>query len=102
MVMTDHIADAFFAETLRASITLRRRYNIRQFDADAILLREIQCKKSNISMFKRRFQCGFTFPYFDRVKYARSYNDHICLFHCINTNDLVFKQIPRDQETVNA
>ena len=48
-------------------------------------------------MFKRRFQCGF-----DRVKYARLYNDHICLFHCINTNDLVFKQIPRDQETVNA
>ena len=46
MVMTDHIADAFFAETLHASMTLRRRYNIRQFDADAILLREIQCKKA--------------------------------------------------------
>ena len=28
------------------------------FDADAILFREIQCKKSDILMFTRRFQCG--------------------------------------------
>ena len=37
-----------FAKKLCMAMTLRRRYDIRKFTADAILLREIQCKKSNI------------------------------------------------------
>ena len=36
-------------------MTLWRRDDVRKFDADAILYREIQCKKKDISMFKRRF-----------------------------------------------
>ena len=33
---------------------LWRRYDLRQFEADAILFREIKCKKRDIQMFKRR------------------------------------------------
>ena len=50
-----------FAKTLRASMTLWRRFDVRKFDADAILLREILCKRRGILMFKRRFQCGLDF-----------------------------------------
>ena len=39
-------------------MTLRRGNYVRKFDADAILLREMQCKKLDILMFKRRFQTG--------------------------------------------
>ena len=56
--LTDHFADFLFAKTLRASMTLWRRYDVRKFDTDAILFREILCKKSDIVMFKRRFRCG--------------------------------------------
>ena len=45
-------------KTSRASTTLLRGNVVRKFDVDAILLREIQCKKIDILMFKRRFQCG--------------------------------------------
>ena len=38
--------------------TLWRRYDIRKFDADAIFFREIQCKKRDILLIMRRFQCG--------------------------------------------
>ena len=41
-----------FAKTLRASMTLLRRNDVRKFDAEAILLREFQCKKIDILMFK--------------------------------------------------
>ena len=34
-------------------MTLWRRYDVRKFDADAILLREILCKKRDILMIKR-------------------------------------------------
>ena len=37
-----------FAKTLRTVMSLWRRYNIRKYTADAILFREIQCKKMNI------------------------------------------------------
>ena len=37
---------------------LWRRYDVRKFYAGTILLREIQCNKMDILMFKRRFQCG--------------------------------------------
>ena len=49
--LTDHFADALFAKTLRSSMTLWRRYVFRKFDAEAILFREIQCKKRDIVMF---------------------------------------------------
>ena len=34
-----------FAKTLRTVVTLWRRYDIWKYTADAILFREIQCKK---------------------------------------------------------
>ena len=39
------------AKTLRASMTLWRRNNVRKFDAGAILFREIQCKRMDKLMF---------------------------------------------------
>ena len=47
-----------FAKTLHGSMTLWRRYDVGKFDADAILFREIQSKKSDILMFKQGFQYG--------------------------------------------
>ena len=40
------------AKTLRASMTLRRRYDVKKFDTNAISFREILCKKRDISMIK--------------------------------------------------
>ena len=57
--LTDHFANAFVRENVvRVSMTLWRRNDVRKFDADAILFREIQCKKRDILMFKPRFQTG--------------------------------------------
>ena len=54
MALTDHFAKTFVRETLRAtSMTLWLRYNVRKFDADAILFREIQC----FNVYGT-FQCG--------------------------------------------
>ena len=63
-----------FTKTLRASMTLRRRNEVRKFDADAILFGEIQCKKRDILRFKRRFQCGFGW---NQVKYATSCSNSV-------------------------
>ena len=44
--VTDHFADAFVRENVaRVYMTLWRRNDVRKFDADAILFREIKCKK---------------------------------------------------------
>ena len=91
-------------------MTLLRRYDIRTFDADAILFREILCKKRDILMFKRRFRCGLGR---NQVKYARITITHVCfialtlagfLGRCLNTrpNSLMFKQLPWDPANVNA
>ena len=48
---TDHFADAFVAKTLRMAVMLCLRYDIQKFIVDAILFREIQCKKRDILMF---------------------------------------------------
>ena len=41
-------------------MTLWRRNDVRKFDTDAILFREIQCKKKDMLLiFKRSFQYGF-------------------------------------------
>ena len=63
------------AKTSRTSMTLLRRNDVRKFDADAILFREMQCKKMDILMFKRRFQCGLVWIL---VKYARITITHVC------------------------
>ena len=42
---TDHFADALFVKLLRTVMMLGGSYDIRKFTADAILFREIQCKK---------------------------------------------------------
>ena len=56
-------------------MTLRRCYDVRKLTANAILFREIQCKKTDISMFKQRFQCEFGW---NNVKYARIMIAHVC------------------------
>ena len=46
--VTGHFADAFVRENVaRVYMTLWRRNDVRKFDADAILFREIKCKKRN-------------------------------------------------------
>ena len=73
MALTDHFADAFVPQKmLYASMTLWRRNGVRKFDPVAILFGIIQCKKRDILMFKRRFECGF----------GCKNNDHTtCLFY---------------------
>ena len=58
--VTEHFADAFVRENVaRVYMTFLRRNDVRKFDTDAILFREIKCKKMDIfKMFKRRFQRG--------------------------------------------
>ena len=81
---------------------LLRSNDVRKVDTDAILFREIQCKKGDILMFKRRFQCGLGW---NQLKYSRIRITHVCfiaytlagsLGGCLNTlpNGLVFKQLP--------
>ena len=74
MAQTNHFADAFFAKTLRMSMTLWRNNDIQKFDPDAILFREIQCKKMYIVMFKRPFQCGLGW---NQVIYVRIAITHV-------------------------
>ena len=45
----------YLVECYHDSVALN---DVRKFNVDANLLREIQCKKIYILMFKRRFQCG--------------------------------------------
>ena len=65
-----------FAKTLRTVKTLWRRNDVRKVTADAILFREIQCKKMDNLMFKQRFQCELGW---NKVKYARITITHVCL-----------------------
>ena len=47
--VTDHFADAFVRENVaRVYMTLWRRNDVRKFDADAILFREMKCRKRDI------------------------------------------------------
>ena len=60
------------------SMALWRRNDVRKFDADAILFREIQCKKMDmLSDVTVRFR-------FESGQICNN-NDHTYLFHCINT-----------------
>ena len=64
-----------FAKTLRTVKTLLRRYDVRKYTANAILFREIQCKKMENSMFEQRFQCELVW---NKVNYARITITHVC------------------------
>ena len=47
--VTDHFADAFVRENVaRVFMRLWQRNDVRKFDADTNLFREIQCKKMDI------------------------------------------------------
>ena len=92
------------------SMMLWRCNDVRKFDAEAILFREMQCKKLDILMFKHRFQTGLGKS---QVKYARTAITHVSfivctltgfLGQCLNTcsNGLMFKQHSRDPANVNA
>ena len=101
-----------FAKTLCTVMTLWPRYDFENFTADAILFREIQCKKMDNLMFEHGFQ--FIFGW-NKVKYARITITHVCfialtlagymyLRRCLNTRPLglVFKQLPWDPANDNA
>ena len=45
---TDHYVDVFVRENVARIMTLWRRYDVRKFNADAILFGENQCKKNGI------------------------------------------------------
>ena len=84
-----------FAKTLRASMTLWRRYDVRKFDTDANLFREILCKKTDILMFKGRLQWSLCW---NQVKCARITITHLwytaltlagSLGRCLNTGPSV-------------
>ena len=51
------------------------RNDVRKCTADAILFREIQCKKMDNLMFQQRFRCEFGW---NKVKYARITITHAC------------------------
>ena len=49
VAVTDHFTDAFVRENVaRVYMTLWRRNDVRKFDADAILFREIKRKRRDI------------------------------------------------------
>ena len=74
-------------------MTTLRRSNV---TVDAILFREIQCKKMDILMFKQRFQCEFGW---NKVTYAKTTTDrqtitYVC-FIALTLIGLVFKHLAR-------
>ena len=73
--LTDHFADAFVRESVVHVYDVGQHNDVRKFDADAILFRDIQHKKMDISMFKLHFQCGLGK---NQVKYARITITHVC------------------------
>ena len=48
---TDHYVDVFGRENVARIMTLWRRYDVRKFNADAILFWENKCKKKGILKF---------------------------------------------------
>ena len=63
-----------FAKTLCTGMTLWH-YDVRKYIADAILFREIQCKKMDNLTFYQCFQCKLGW---NKVKYARITITHVC------------------------
>ena len=48
---TDHFADVFVRENVAYGYDISRRYDVRKYTTDAILLRETQCKTMDNLMF---------------------------------------------------
>ena len=74
----------------------KRCCDVRKLTADAILFKEIQCKKTDILMFYQRFQCKYGW---NKVAYARIAIRHVCfiaLTLALTPFGLVLKQLPRD------
>ena len=112
---TDHYFEIFvrekdflFAKNVVRVMTLWQCYDVRKFNADAILFGENQCKKNDIIRFYWCFQWVFCW---NHVKYARITITHVCfisltfgssLGRCLNTwpDGLLFKQLPRDPTRV--
>ena len=58
VAVTDHFPDAIVRENVARVYMTWRRNDVRKFDADAILFKEIKRKRRDL-MFKQRFQRGF-------------------------------------------
>ena len=66
---TDHFDDVFVRENVAHG------YDVRKYTADAILFREIHCKKMDNLCFSSVFQCELGW---NKVKYARITITHVC------------------------
>ena len=71
---TDHFTDAFVRENVVYGYDIVHSRHT-QYKADAILFREIQCKKMDNLMFKQLFQWELRW---NKVKYARITITHVC------------------------
>ena len=49
--LTDHFPDPFVCENVACVFDVSVHYDVRKFDADAILYGDTRCKKMDISMF---------------------------------------------------
>ena len=90
-----------FTKTLHGSKSLWRCNDVRKFDADAILFREIQSKKRDFLNVYGTFSMWFRL---ESGKICKN-NDHTCLFHCINTCQVprtMFELLSQDPANVNA
>ena len=59
--LTDHFADLLVRENIVRVFDIVVRYDMRKFEADAILYGDTRCKKMNISMFLSVFSVRFWF-----------------------------------------
>ena len=78
-VQTNHYVDVFVYENVAHVMTLWR-YDVRKFNAEAILFEEKQCKK-NVFTVISLFSVNFCL---ESGKICKN-NDHSCLFHSVNT-----------------
>ena len=59
--LADHLADPFLRENAALVFDVAVRYDVRKFDADAILYGNTQCNKMDSSMFSAVFSVQFWF-----------------------------------------
>ena len=109
VVVTDHFAEAFVRENVACVyMTLWRRNDVRKFDTDTILFREIKHKRKDNKCLSDVFSAVKK-----SGKICKNKDHNVCfialtlagsLGRCLNTwpNSLVFKQLPRDPANVNA
>ena len=73
MDQTDHFDNVFICENVAYNYDV---VTFKKYTADAILFREIQCRKMDNLMFKLCFQCELGW---NKVDYARIMITHVCL-----------------------